>query len=197
MARFAILILLISGVSICAQEPAPKPTIDQLLAKVTELRRQKADLEKQEQAATAELLARFRELQAAIEKLGLVDPKPVPPNPKPPEPTDPLKVKLKAAFDADSEQLDKRREHAKDLAALYRQAAKLASDNAVSTAGELLDRVRAAAGMLVGADALKECRRVVAGELGKVFPTDGDLTAEQRTAAAELFTKLAAILEGL
>jgi hypothetical protein len=120
------------------------------------------------------------------------------PNPKPPNPPpDVLRAKLKAAFDSDSADPAQKREQAKDLAALYRAAAKLAEDSAVPTSGELLRRVRDAAGTLIGPDALKEVRRIVGGELAALLPTDAALTDTQRTTAAALFRKLAAILEEL
>jgi hypothetical protein len=123
----------------------------------------------------------------------------VPPDPpKPPDPpAGPLAAKLKQAFDADPAQLDRKREQAKDLAALYRQAGKLAQDQTVATSGALLEQVKKAAGVLVGADALKECRKAVNRELGELLPTDDALTDGQRVAVAALFGKLAAILDAL
>lgn len=120
------------------------------------------------------------------------------PNPKPPEPPpDSLRAKLKAAFDADPAPPEAKREHAKDLAALYRAAAKLAEDSAVPTSGELLRRVRDAAGTLVGPDALREVRRAAGRELSALLPTDAPLAPTHRTSAAALFRKLATILEEL
>ncbi len=120
------------------------------------------------------------------------------PNPKPPDPPpDTLRTKLKAALDADAAPGEMKREQAKDLAALYRAAAKLAEDSAVPTSGELLRRVRDAAGTLIGPDALKEVRRVVGGELAALLPTDAALTDTQRTSTAALFRKLASLLEEL
>lgn len=121
------------------------------------------------------------------------------PPPKPPEPppTDPLAAKLKLVFDADPAALATRREQAKDLAALYRQAAKLAEDESVATSGALLQRVKDASATLVGPTALREVRRVVAQELAAVLPTDDVLSAEQRRATAALFLRLAAILDAL
>jgi hypothetical protein len=120
------------------------------------------------------------------------------PNPKPPEPPpDSLRVKLKAAFDADPAPSESKREHAKDLAALYCAAAKLAEDASVPTSGELLRRVRDAAGTLIGSDALREVRRVAGNELSALLPTDAPLSPQHRTSAAALFRKLATILEEL
>ena len=118
------------------------------------------------------------------------DPKPKPPDP----PADPLRAKLKAAYDADAS--PKRQDQAKDLAALYREAAKLAADGTVATSGDLLARVRAASASLVGPDALKGVRQVAAAELVAVLPTDAPLSGDQRAAAAALFLKLAELLDG-
>lgn len=120
------------------------------------------------------------------------------PDPKPPRPPpDSLQAKLKAAFDTDSAPRERKREHAKDLAALYRAAAKLAEDESVPTSGELLRRVRDAAGTLIGTDALREVRRVVGNELSALLPIDVALSSTHRSSVAALFRKLAAILEEL
>jgi hypothetical protein len=120
------------------------------------------------------------------------------PDPKPPNPPpDLLRAKLKAAFDSDSAPAAAKREQAKDLAALYRAAAKLAPASATLTSGELLARVREAARTLVGPDALKEVRHVAGDELAALLPTDAPLAEAQRASAAALFTKLATILEEL
>lgn len=123
-------------------------------------------------------------------------PRPNPPEPPQP-PGDPLRAKLKATFDSDSAPAAAKREQAKDLAALYRAAAKLAQNSATSTSGELLARVREAARTLVGPDALKDVRHVVGDKLAALLPTDAPLSDAQRASAAALFTKLSAILEEL
>ena len=120
------------------------------------------------------------------------EPGPVVP-PKPP--ADPLAARLKAAYDADPAEPAKRKGHAKDLAELYRQAADLAGKPDVATSGDLLQRVRAASGMLVGPDALKGVRAEVAKELAVILPADAALADDQRKAAAELFRKLAQVLD--
>ena len=120
-----------------------------------------------------------------------------PPGPGPKPPDDLLRAKLKAAFDSDAAPAATKREQAKDLAALYRAAAKLARDSATPTSGELLARVREAARTLVGPDALKEVRHVAGDALAALLPTDAPLSDAQRAAAAALFTKLATILEEL
>lgn len=188
--RTALFALLLCAAPAGAQD---RPTADQLAEQVLALRAKRADLEKQEAAAVAALRAELKRLNELGAKLGLD----IPPAPKPPEPTpaDPLRQRLKAAFDADPTQLDLRKGQALDLAALYREAAKLAADPSVDSAGELLDRVRRAGMSLVGADALREVRKVAGVELGSLLPTDAPLTAEQRAAAAALFGRLAVALE--
>lgn len=180
-----------------APAPAP-PTLDQLIQRVQDLRKQKAELQKAEDAAAADLKARLQALKDLLDSLN-IDPHPAPPKPPTPPapPADPLAAKLKAAFDGDAADVAKRREQAKDLAALYRQAAKLAADNSVAAAGDLLSRVKTASAALVGADALKAVRGVVASELAAILPTDDPLTDAQRKSAADLFAKLAVVLETL
>jgi hypothetical protein len=114
--------------------------------------------------------------------------------PPPPPDNDPLRQKLKAAYDADPGA--GKAEAAKTLAELYRQAAALAADPAVRTAGDLLGRVKKAAEALAPG-ALVGVRKAVAEELAKVLPGDaGDgLTAAHRQAAAGLFGRLAAALD--
>lgn len=195
---FAIM-LFVAGALCAADEPVAPLTIDQRIEKILDLRAKQADLKKQEDTAVAELKAELKRQQDLLDKLLLPDVKPpVPPKPpEPPLPSDPLAAKLKAAFGEDSTPLAQRREQAKDLAALYRQAAKLAVDPAVTTSGELLRKVREAAGTLVGPDALKEVRRVAGMELAGILPTDAALTAAQREQAEQVFKRLAEILDGL
>jgi hypothetical protein len=184
--------------------------VDALIAKLQAIQQQKAELLKQEMAVLVALNAEKKRLMDLFDKFGLNGPvppvPPVPPapqpNPKPPDvpptpapPVDPLKVKLKAAFDAET--ATAKRDQAKDLAALYRQAAKLAADATVVTSGDLLGRVRDAAKSLVGADSLKGLRSAAGAELGLLLPTDADLTADQRAAVAKLFGRLADALEEL
>ena len=189
---FALLVLMAACAR--AQEP-PRPTVDALVEQVAGIRAKRADLDKQEAAALAALKAELKRQSDLIDKLGGVGPAPKPPDPKPPEPADPLRAKLKAAFDGDGAAPEVKREQAKDLAALYRQAATLAADVTVATSGELLKRVRDAGGSLIGPDALKDVRRAAGAELAAVLPTDAPLSDSQREAAAKLFARLATTLE--
>lgn len=116
---------------------------------------------------------------------------PVPPAPNP------LRDRLKAAYEKDAATDPQAREHARDLAALYRQAATLAESQAVPTGGELVRRIREAAGTLIGPDAMPNLRRQVGAELAGLLPDDGPLTDMQRRDLAALFRALAAVLEGL
>lgn len=117
----------------------------------------------------------------------------VAPKPPVPVPVDELKSALKKAFDVET---GDKKEFAKDLAELYRQAAVLASKTEVKTSGDLLKRCQDAAVTLIGNDKMLAVRKVVAGELGKILPTDATLTDTQRKATTELFKKLAVILDG-
>lgn len=124
-------------------------------------------------------------------------PEPVPPKPPVPPPADPLREKVKAAFDADLAPLASRREQAKALAELYRQISeKVCPDPAVVNPADLLDRAREAAKILVGADALLGVRRVVGEELALILPVDAPLTEDQRKETAGLFRRLAVVLDG-
>lgn len=118
-----------------------------------------------------------------------------PPPDFPPMPDSPLKKKLRVAFDADAAAADAKRDQAKDLAALYKQAAILSKSDDVPTSGELIRRVREASATLLKPDELIGVRKAVAEELGVIFTADAELTPEQRKAAAALFTDLATILD--
>lgn len=123
---------------------------------------------------------------------------PAPPPPPLPHPPDPLRAKLAAAFASAFGAPEQKREWAKDLAALYRAAAKLSADSNVTTAGTLKAKLTAAAGALIGPDALTEVRKVVALELAVLLPiAEAELTPVQRAAVAALFTKLASRLEAI
>lgn len=180
---------------------APLATIDQLYARILDLRakqaelqKQKDDLAKQEEAAKAELKARLKELL----DLGLIDPPKPPAPPKPPEPADPLKQKLADAYKAAAGTEEQKREWVLDLAALYRQAKKAASDPSLATAAALRKKLGEVSASLIGPDSLVEVRKAIAGELAAILPaSDAELTAEQRAAAVALFAKLAVILDGL
>ena len=127
------------------------------------------------------------------------------PDPKPKPPADPLAARVKAAYDADPETDRAKRDAArKGLKALYEVAAdhvvrKTDGDegHAIKTAAELLAKVREASAMMVGPDALKGVRKEAATELGLLLPIDAVLSDEQRKAVAELFRRLAQILDGL
>jgi len=186
--------LLLAAACARAQEP-PRPSVDALVEQVSGIRAKRAELDKQEQVALAALKAELKRQSDLIDKLGGVGPAPKPPDPKPPEPVDRLRAKLKAAFDGDGAALEFKREQAKDLAALYRQAAALAADVTVATSGDLLKRVRDAGGALIGPDALKDVRRAAGAELAAVLPTDAPLSDAQRDQAAKLFVRLAVTLE--
>lgn len=117
------------------------------------------------------------------------------PAPKPPTPNDPLRAKLKQAYDADTG-TDKV-ESVKLLVELYKQLAdKVCPDPTILTVGDLLARSRDASAALLKAEQLAGVRRVVRDELAVIFPADGELTAEQRTKTAALFKRLATLLEG-
>ncbi|HJZ59299.1 MAG TPA: hypothetical protein VKE74_30420, partial [Gemmataceae bacterium] len=54
--------------------PPPAPTIDQLMEKLEQLRKQKADLEKEEQAVTAQLRTALQKQKERLAKLGIEEP---------------------------------------------------------------------------------------------------------------------------
>lgn len=183
----ALAVLLILPAALPAADPPP--TIDQLVKQLADLRSQKAELEKRERAALADLRERLKVLNDLLKDL---DVGPVVP-PNPPKPADPLAAALRAAYAADAG--PEKAQQLADLAELYRQAAELAADPACLTAAELVERVRAAAKVLK-IDGLAQVRRLVAAEVAAVFPEDAALTAESRAAARALFLRVHAALRG-
>lgn len=205
--RYTLAIALLSLMTVCARAQ-DKPTIDEQIAKLLELKQQQAELKKQEETISADLKKRFDELRDQLNKLGVIDPQPKPPEPKPPgpkppepAPVDPLGKKLRDAFDADPPlaEPETKREYGKLLAALYNEAATLARDDTVGTSGELLLRVMDAAARLLKdpptGKKLAGTRRIVNLELATILPTDESLTAEQRVAVAAILKKIALILD--
>lgn len=120
---------------------------------------------------------------------------PAPPGPV--VPTDPLAVALKGLFEAYQDPAK-----ATQLAALadvYRRAGKAAADPEIKTAGDLFAFARRQAVAVLPPMALEAMRAKLGEELAAVLPTDPDaaLTPSIRTAATEIYNKLAAILEAL
>ncbi len=119
---------------------------------------------------------------------------PKPPTPPVP-PVDELKASLKKAFDLEAGDAATKKEFAKDLAELYRQAATLAGKAEVKTSSDLLKRCQDASVALIGNDKMLGVRRLVATQLAAILPTDAALSDPQRKATADLFKKLAVILD--
>lgn len=128
---------------------------------------------------------------------------PVPPKPDdPPTPVNTeLRKKIKEALDLDKgEKADM-----VQLAALYREAAKISIKKTVDgkyevpSSKELLRRVRESSATLIGTDVLTNVRIIAAGELAGALgmPTDDDLTDFQRRSVADTFNKLGATIESL
>lgn len=171
--------------------PADPPTLEALVDKVGAIRQQRAELEKQEAATLAEVRARLKALE---DKLGRIDPKPVPP-PEPPKPADPLAVALKAAYLTDAGA--GKASQVKDLAELYKQAADLAGNEGVPSTGQLMERIRQAA-LTLKIDGLLTCRKLIAAECAAVLGTDPEtkLDGETRAKARTLFLRVFACLNG-
>lgn len=177
----------------------PAPSVDSLIERIAELRRQRADLDKREAELVAALKAELKRLQELADKLGLVVPPVVPPKPPEPAPVDPLRDKVLAAVKASAGDDAVKRKQCLDLAALYRAIVKLLPDaDQFGTADQTRQRLRDTANTMLGSEeVLREVRRVVAGELAAVLPTvaDAQLTDAHRASAAKVFERLAGILE--
>jgi hypothetical protein len=179
-------------------QPQPTPqTIDERFTRLIELKKQIADLTKTKLALEADIASAIKELLDKARNNGIPFEPPAPPGPPtPPVPVDPLAAKLKAAFDADPADPAARRNSAKDLAALYRAAAKLCGDASIESSADLMDQVTKAAKKMVGETALRGVRLIVNTGLNDLLPFEAPLSAEQRQATAALFVKVSGILEG-
>jgi hypothetical protein len=196
----ALAALLTCAAPLSAQD-SPTPSVDALVAKLADLKRQRAALDKAEAEVRGQLkaeLKRIADLVAALEP----DAVPVvPPKPKPPEPVpvDPLRDKVRDAIRASAGDDAVKRRQCLDLAALYRAIVKLLPDaDQFGTADQTRQRLRDTANTMLGSDeVLREVRRVVAVELAAVLPTvaDAALTDAHRAAAVKVFERLAGILE--
>ncbi len=175
--------------------------IDDQLAKLAAARKQKADAEKAIAEIEAGLRTALAEIHRKLAEAGVITPGPPPPAPDP-KPVDALKRKLREAFEKDGSPTAA----ARQLAALYRLAVDLARDPAVGTTQSLRARVNEAAESLMkefppdasGVRPLKTLRGVVAEAwteaVGKT--DDSPITPDERKAAANLFGRLAEILDG-
>jgi hypothetical protein len=120
---------------------------------------------------------------------------PAPPGPV--VPTDPLAEAFRALFETYQDS-DKAKQVAA-LADVYRRASKAAGDPEIKTAGDLFTFARQQAVATLPPMALEAIRNRLGEELAAVLPTDPDvvLTPSIRTAATEIYTRLAKILENL
>jgi hypothetical protein len=127
---------------------------------------------------------------------------PVPPTPPiPPPPIDALTRQLQAAFDSDKGST--KVADLRQLIALYTEAAEITKSPEFATAADLFNKVISAGALLLpdveGVRRLGAVRKVIAGELSTVLPTDPDdpLTESVRASAAAAFLKYAKALQGI
>ena len=125
--------------------------------------------------------------------VGKVDPPPKPddpPVPPPvPVPVSDLGKRFQAEFDKDAREAAKKRSDLADLVELYRQAGDLAASADVTTTGQLVARVRDASKAL-GIEGLADLRRAISVELATAMPADEALSAELRTKAKSVFSRI-------
>jgi hypothetical protein len=181
------LVLLLPAITFAQEPPKPCPSVAELVKRIQDIRKQRAELDRQEQAAIAELKALQKQLQDELDRLNV---------PPAPAPDTRLRDKLKNAFDADKAS----KADVMQLAAVYEEAARVAEDKTTPSTRELLLRVRSVADQLLGGgDALFNLRVAVSEELLAVIGKSSDepITDLQRKRAAELWRSTAAILKEL
>lgn len=178
----------------------PVPTIDNLIDKVLDLRKQKAELEKAETAALLQLQTLLAEQQKRIDELGM-RPKPPDPVPKP----DKLVEALKAAHKMDADAGKGTKEQLASLASLWKMAGELAlqknsKEFAIESSADLMAAIRKAAITLnLPTDTVFPALRKQIG--AEVFERLGEevftpFTDEQREQSAALFKKIGEVLSG-
>lgn len=118
-------------------------------------------------------------------------PKPPTP-PKPPGPADPITERLRQSYRDSPGDPAQKAEARKDLAEVYAQAAVLAGRPDIATADALIAQVRTAVASMfassgVPADILTPVRRVVADELSKAVPVDGEFGPDVRGKVGGLY----------
>ena len=180
-----------------AIQPSPNgnSSLDQLVDQVIEIRKQRADLEKKEAATLAEVRTRLKALEDRLNQIDVKPPAPpVPPPPTPP--ADPLAAALKAAYAADSSPT--KAAQALLLAELYKQAATLADDPAVSNTADLMGRILVAAKSLK-IDGLLSCRTLIAEECKSIGSVDPPvtLTGDVRAKAKAVFLRVSLAMKGV
>lgn len=198
--RTALLALLALLALIAAPSPAADPTIDQLVEKFAANRKAQEEARRAGEAILAELRGAIDALNRKLADLGVSPVAPPGPGPKPPDPADPLAAAIKAAYAADPGPTKAR--DAAVLAELYKQAADLAGDPAVTTTRQLMSRILAAAKVLkVGGDdgPLIAVRRLIAAECGAQLGalSDDPMPPATRDAAGVLFARIHLTLKGL
>lgn len=118
--------------------------------------------------------------------------------PTPVVPTDPLAAKVKAAFDADPGSPADKRQWAIELSGYYSAAvdAKLADDPTITTAGQLIDRIRKTT--TLDRSKLTGTRTVIGQEIAAILGTaETQLDAAKRAAVASLFSRIETALDGV
>lgn len=179
----AAFLLAFGPVPAFAEDPVD---IDKLIAEYVTARDVAASAVKTAAAKKSILAEAAAVLNKRLADLGVTGP--VPP---PPPPTDPLVVKFHAAYLAETG-ADKV-EATKDLIELCKQVAAMAADPGLVTVGKLAEKA-STTGKTLMKGRVPGVYAVFKTEVSTAFPTDGPLTPELRTAAADLFTKLQSAL---
>lgn len=119
-------------------------------------------------------------------------PGPSPP-PAPAPPSNPLTVKLQAAYNADSAPLAAKRGQLALLQGLYEAMAEHAKDTKLATARELLSELQKAGGKMIAPGALPEVRQVIAAEIAAALGDNphAKLDPDIRPKAVSCFGRIA------
>lgn len=140
-------------------------------------------------------------IRVAVVVGGVIPPVPPPPGPgpgpdvpPPPPPASELGKKIQAAFDADPGDRAEKLKVLADKIELYKQAAGLAADPAVTSLGALVAAVKAAADTL-HTEKLPGVRKAVRAELAAAFPVDAAMTDEIREKAKATFQRIQSALK--
>lgn len=183
----------VGQVVVSKDTPLVGSKVDELAAKLVEVRKKRLELEAEESRLREELSVALKKWSEWLKSLGLDLPY------NPPEPVVPVSPFFKALSDAwNSERDTNKKEKAKILAAIYRLAARESQNQDWETCSELAELISLAVEKAqgLGSDSLVMVRAVVRQELSRVAPNlDSRLTPEIRSSVERVYREAAEALE--
>lgn len=194
------LIFLMAVAPILGAVQLPPPTIDGLIDKVLDLRKQIAELEKQEATTLTQLQALLADQKKRLDELNVKPP--VPPDPPLP---DAVAAALRSAYAKDVEAKNGTKGELADLTSLWRMAGQMVLQKGsttykVDSSADLMAAIReAAVTMKLSPTTFRNLRTQIGVEVASALGEESDTqyTDAQRVKAAAFLTKISEVLSGL